>query len=400
MARIRIEGLSKVFGATRAVDDVSLDVADGDFLVLLGPSGCGKTTLLRMIAGLIQPSTGRILVEDRDITYLPPRERDVAMVFQSYALYPHLSVERNIGFPLRAARRPKAEIAARVREVAAQLELDGLLGRRPRELSGGQRQRVALGRALVRDPRAFLMDEPLSNLDAKLRTATRTELTALHRRLGSTFVYVTHDQVEAMTMATRIALLDGGRVEQVGTPTEVYDQPASVFVAGFLGAPPMNLLPATAAGRGGQVVVTADGVEIPLWPGGADPTEVTLGIRPEHLRMLPAGAPAPVGSARLAGTVTGVENLGSEEVGWLAVGAASAASTDRKGGTGGDAASAAVAVRGPRPLSLAIGDRVALTVAPEHVHLFSRDSGRRLAWRPDAKVPHPSRPVELTTSGA
>ncbi|ONH30299.1 ABC transporter ATP-binding protein [Pseudofrankia asymbiotica] len=387
MARIRIEGLGKVFGATRAVDDVSLDVADGDFLVLLGPSGCGKTTLLRMIAGLIQPSTGRILVEDRDITYLPPRERDVAMVFQSYALYPHLSVERNIGFPLRAARRPKAEIATRVREVAGQLELDGLLGRRPRELSGGQRQRVALGRALVRDPRAFLMDEPLSNLDAKLRTATRTELTALHRRLGSTFVYVTHDQVEAMTMATRIALLDGGRLEQVGTPTEVYDQPASVFVAGFLGAPPMNLLPATVAGRDGQVVLTAGGVDISLWPGGADSTEVTLGIRPEHLRVLPAGAPAPAARGRLTGTVTGIENLGSEEVGWLGVGT-------------GDAASAAVAVRGPRPLGLAIGDRVTLIVAPEHVHLFSRDSGRRLTWQPDAKVPRPSRPVDLTTTGA
>ncbi|ADP82690.1 ABC transporter ATP-binding protein [Pseudofrankia inefficax] len=390
MAGIRIEGLTKQFGVTRAVDEVSLDIADGDFLVLLGPSGCGKTTLLRMIAGLIQPSGGRVMLADRDITYLPPRDRDVAMVFQSYALYPHLSVERNIGFPLRAARRPKAEIARRVREVATQLELDGLLARRPRELSGGQRQRVALGRALVRDPRAFLMDEPLSNLDAKLRTATRTELTALHRRLGSTFIYVTHDQIEAMTMATRVALLDRGRLEQVGTPTEVYDTPASVFVAGFLGSPPMNLLPARASTRDGRIVVTADGADLPLWPGTTDPVELTLGLRPEHLRVVPAGAPAGPGEARLTGTVTGLENLGSEEVGWVSLGTADP-------GTGRPAA---VAVRGPRPLGLAIGTPVTLTTTPEHVHLFGRESGRRLAWTPGAAIPSPSRPVELTASPA
>jgi multiple sugar transport system ATP-binding protein len=386
VARIRIEGLTKEFAASRArgarrgqpggarsgrthraVDEISLDIADGDFLVLLGPSGCGKTTLLRMIAGLVEPTSGRILIEDRDITYLPARERDVAMVFQSYALYPHLTVERNIGFPLRAARVPRNQIAARVSEVAAQLELDGLLGRRPRELSGGQRQRVALGRALVRDPRAFLMDEPLSNLDAKLRTATRTELTALHRQLGSTFVYVTHDQVEAMTMATKVALINDGRLEQVGTPADVYDQPASVFVAGFLGSPPMNLLPATVGTQGGLVAATADGLDVPLWPGAVERREITLGIRPEHARVVPAGA-LPPGAARLTGRVTGLENLGSEEVGWVALGT-------------GDGA--AFAVRGPRPLGLVVGAPLTLTVSREHVHLFAPESGRRLTWQPD-----------------
>ena len=245
MSRIQLDGLTKYFGKVTAVDGVSLDIGDGDFMVLLGPSGCGKSTLLRMIAGLAEPGGGRILVDGRDVTHTPPRDRNLAMVFQSYALYPHLSVERNITFPLRARRLPRAQAREKLHEVATVLDLTELLGRKPRELSGGQRQRVALGRALVRDPGAFLMDEPLSNLDAKLRTATRAGLSALHRRLGSTFVYVTHDQVEAMTMATRIAVLNAGRLEQVGTPAQVYDEPASVFVAGFLGSPAMNLLDAT-----------------------------------------------------------------------------------------------------------------------------------------------------------
>ncbi|WP_083828524.1 MULTISPECIES: ABC transporter ATP-binding protein [Protofrankia] len=392
MAEIRIEGLTRYFGGVRAVDDVSLDIADGDFLVLLGPSGCGKTTLLRMIAGLLEPSGGRIMLGDRDITHLPARQRDLAMVFQSYALYPHLTVERNIGFPLRAARRPRAEIARQVREVADQLELGELLGRRPRELSGGQRQRVALGRALVRDPAAFLMDEPLSNLDAKLRTATRTELTALHRTLRRTFVYVTHDQVEAMSMATRVVLLNGGRVEQAGTPTEVYDSPASVFVAGFLGAPPMNLLPARIENHGGTLTAVAEGLRIPLWPGVSEPRDVIVGLRPENaFQLTAAGAGAPVGTASpgapvgaaspagagartsaagpapgIHGVVTTVENLGSEEVAWCDVGGQ------------------AVALRGPRPLGLTVGEHAHLTVDVSRVHLFDRASGRRLEWRPSA----------------
>ncbi|WP_414941715.1 ABC transporter ATP-binding protein [Amycolatopsis sp. cmx-11-51] len=358
MSRIQIEAATKRFGPVTAVDAVSLDVADGDFLVLLGPSGCGKSTLLRAVAGLAPLDGGRILLGDAEITNTPPRERDLAMVFQSYALYPHLSVERNIGFPLRARRRPRADIRRKVEEVAELLDLGTLLDRRPKELSGGQRQRVALGRALVRDPGAFLMDEPLSNLDAKLRTATRSELTQLHRTLGSTFVYVTHDQVEAMTMATRIALLNQGRLEQLGTPEQVYDEPASVFVAGFLGSPAMNLLDAEVVGRGGELHAVAPGIDVPLGVSGAAPRrEVVLGIRPEHLART-------TDTAALHAVVRFVENLGSEEVVHC---------------TAGDAK---ICLRGPRPLDFAAGDHVGLTVAPERVHLFDRHSGRRLVWQP------------------
>ncbi|WP_181783921.1 ABC transporter ATP-binding protein [Pseudonocardia pini] len=355
MSSIRIEGLTRRFGDVTAVDGVSLDVADGEFLVLLGPSGCGKSTLLRMIAGLTPPTGGRILLDDRDITAAAPRERDLAMVFQSYALYPHLTVARNIGFPLRARRRP--DVHAKVAEVAAVLGLEELLDRRPRALSGGQRQRVALGRALVRDPGAFLLDEPLSNLDATLRTATRAELTDLHRRLRSTFVYVTHDQVEAMTMATRIAVLNGGRLEQVGTPQEVYDAPASTFVAGFIGAPAIGLLPAELRSVDGSLRAVGAGVDLPLG-GGEGGRDVLVGVRPEHLRI---GS----GDAELRGTVRLVENLGGEEVAHIEVG------------------SGRVALRGPRPLRLAAGDAVSLTCDPDRIHLFSATSGRRLVRAPE-----------------
>ncbi|HEX3788495.1 MAG TPA: ABC transporter ATP-binding protein [Pseudonocardiaceae bacterium] len=359
MSRIQLDGLTKRFGPVTGVDEVSLDVADGDFLVLLGPSGCGKSTLLRMIAGLVEPTEGRVLVDNRDVTCTPPRDRDLAMVFQSYALYPHLSVERNITFPLRARRRPRAEIKQQLDEVANVLDLTELLRRKPKELSGGQRQRVALGRALVRDPGAFLMDEPLSNLDAKLRTATRASLSALHRRLGSTFVYVTHDQVEAMTMATRIAVLNGGRLEQLGTPAEVYDEPASVFVAGFLGSPAMNLINATVESVAGRLRVRAAGVDVPLWSGSLPAREVVLGIRPENLlRVDPA-------TAMIRATVELVENLGSEEIACL--------TTDQGDST--------LALRGPRPLGLTPGTAVGLDVAATDVHLFDAAGGRRLAWQ-------------------
>ncbi|PXY18832.1 ABC transporter ATP-binding protein [Prauserella muralis] len=365
MSRIRLQGLTRRFGAVTAVDDMGLDIADGEFLVLLGPSGCGKSTLLRMIAGLLPPTEGRLWLGDTDITHLPPQRRDVAMVFQSYALYPHLSVASNIGFPLRTRKRPRAEIRAKVAEVAATLDLTGLLDRKPRELSGGQRQRVALGRALVRDPGAFLMDEPLSNLDAKLRAGTRAEIAELHRRLRTTTVYVTHDQVEAMTMATRIALLNEGRLEQLGTPSEVYDAPASVFAATFLGSPAMNVVDATVRSVDGVLRAEAEGLLLSLGIEADIPDRpVRLGVRPEHLTLTPAGKQG------IRAVVTAVENLGSEEVAQC-----------RAGHT-------AVSVRGPRPLGVTSGEAVTLAARPDRLHLFDQNSGRRLAWQA-ASVPEP-----------
>jgi multiple sugar transport system ATP-binding protein len=381
MSRVQLEALTKRFGRTTAVDGVSLDVGDGDFMVLLGPSGCGKSTLLRMIAGLIPPDDGHVLVDGRDVTHQPPRDRDLAMVFQSYALYPHLTVARNITFPLRARRLPRAETDEKLRAVAEVLDLAALLRRKPRELSGGQRQRVALGRALVRDPGAFLMDEPLSNLDAKLRTATRAELSDLHRRLSSTFIYVTHDQVEAMTMATHIAVLNDGRLEQVGTPAQVYDEPASAFVAGFLGAPAMNLVPATVVSQAGQLRVRAAGVDLPLRAGAAPAREVLLGIRPERLGPVGPAAAGPDGPM-ITATVGSVENLGGDEVAHLRT-------------PGG----APLALRGPRPLGLGgPGTALSLTVAPADLHLFDPVSGRRLAWQ--AAVPNHHQENIPTPSGA
>ncbi|WP_280433723.1 ABC transporter ATP-binding protein [Nocardia brasiliensis] len=371
MARLRIDKASKQFGATYAVREVSLDIADGEFLVLLGPSGCGKSTLLRMIAGLEDPTGGRIMLDDTDITHRAPQQRDLAMVFQSYALYPHLTVAKNIGFPLRARRTPRARIAERVAEVAAVLGLDELLRRRPAALSGGQRQRVALARAMVRDPGAFLMDEPLSNLDAKLRSATRAELIALHRRLGATFLYVTHDQVEAMTMADRIALLNAGQVEQLGTPTELYDQPRSTFVAGFLGAPPMNLFPGVVTERRGRLYLVAEGIdaELPFTAASfGDDIEVTAGIRPEQLRLDAA-------AMDIRGRVHMVENLGSEELVHF--------------GTGEHT----LCARAPRPVGVQAGDSIGLRVDPAHIHLFEPASGLRMSWQ----EPHPE--TERDTAG-
>ncbi|EOM77313.1 sn-glycerol-3-phosphate ABC transporter ATP-binding protein UgpC [Rhodococcus rhodnii] len=367
MGSIRIRELTKKYGDVAAVDGISMDIDDGEFLVLLGPSGCGKTTLLRMIAGLLGPTSGSILLDDVDITDAPSRQRDVAMVFQNYALYPHLSVQKNLAFPLRVRRTDKAEIEERVRDAAGQLDIDHLLDRKPKELSGGQRQRVAVGRAIVRNPRAFLMDEPLSNLDAKLRTATRRELGALHRRLGATFVYVTHDQVEAMTMATRIALLDGGKVEQIGTPEEVYDRPASVFVAGFLGSPPMNLLDGDVAADSERVVVDAPGVRAPLWHGETERRDVVLGVRPEHLRIA-----EPDDEVRFDAVVDLLENLGSEEIAHCVVG---------ETGT-------TLSFRGRRPTGLHVGAHVVLTADLTDLHLFDRTSGRRLDWVPDTVSAH------------
>ncbi|QII02848.1 ABC transporter ATP-binding protein [Rhodococcoides fascians A21d2] len=360
MGRIQLESVSKKFGSSDALTEIDLDIADGEFLVLLGPSGCGKSTLLRLVAGLTQPTGGRILLDGKDITVVPPRDRDLAMVFQSYALYPHLSVAKNIGFPLRSRRFSRSRIADSVAAVATALDLSELLYRRPAELSGGQRQRVALARAMVRDPGAFLMDEPLSNLDAKLRSATRTELIELHRRIDTTFLYVTHDQVEAMTMATRIALMDNGRIEQVGTPSELYDTPKSVFVAGFLGAPPMNLFDATVTAHRGELHAVAPGVNIPLGieAGAHTDQSVTVGIRPEKMHITDA-------PARLHADVTTVENLGSEELVHVLAGLNT------------------LCIRASRPSQACVGNPISIRVEPTDVHLFDPETGRRLIWAPE-----------------
>ena len=282
MAGVRLVDITKRFGSTTAVSHVSLDTADGEFMVLLGPSGCGKSTLLRMIAGLEDPTTGDVFIGDQRVNDVPPKERDVAMVFQSYALYPHKSVQANIEFPLKVRNVDKGERGSQAKRAADMLGLTPLLDRKPGALSGGQRQRVALARAIVRDPAVFCMDEPLSNLDAKLRGETRAELIALHQRLGSTFVYVTHDQVEAMTMGSRVAVMSEGLLQQVGTPQEVYDRPQTVFVATFLGTPPMNIFP----------------------PGSLEPGRLLVGVRPEHLTISQEG--------RLQVKVMLVEQLGHE----------------------------------------------------------------------------------------
>ncbi len=291
MAGIRLEQLSRTFpGGVVAVKGLDLEIRDGEFLVLVGPSGCGKTTTLRLIAGLEPPTSGRIFVGERDVTDLPPRDRDVAMVFQSYALYPHMTVRENLAFGLRMRKTPKAEMERRIRRVAETLEITELLPRRPAALSGGQRQRVALGRAIVREPRAFLFDEPLSNLDAKLRVHTRAELVRLHRQLGTTMVYVTHDQTEAMTMGERIAVLDRGEIQQVGPPLDVYDQPANRMVAGFIGSPPTNFFDGTLERVDGVPAFRGASFTVPFPAVRSDTRDVVLGIRPEHVAVSAADA--------------------------------------------------------------------------------------------------------------
>jgi multiple sugar transport system ATP-binding protein len=301
MARVTFEQVRKSFGRVNAVDCLDLDIESGAFVSLLGPSGCGKTTTLRMLAGLEQPTSGRISIGGRLVNELAPAHRDIAMVFQSYALYPHLTVAGNIEYPLRKRGVPRDERARKVAEAAAMLRLENLLSRKPRELSGGQQQRVALGRALVRDPAVFLLDEPLSNLDAKLRTHMRTELIELHRRIGKTMVYVTHDQLEAMTMSDRIAVMADGMVQQYGTPDEIYRTPCNVFVAGFIGTPAMNLLDATLVAGPSHAVLSLGPLAIDLPPGllgagvaGDRPRPVTAGLRPEDVQLASDGVPATV----------------------------------------------------------------------------------------------------------
>jgi len=296
VAAVELRGVRKSFGGHEVVHGVDVVIDDGQFVVLVGPSGCGKSTLLRMIAGLEEITAGEILIGAKVVNKLPPKARDVAMVFQNYALYPHMTVLENMAFSMKLAGKSKDEMRGRVDHAANILGLTEYLDRYPRQLSGGQRQRVAMGRAIVRDPQVFLFDEPLSNLDAKLRVQMRTEIKALHQRLKTTSVYVTHDQIEAMTMADKIVVMNGGSVEQIGSPLKLYDDPANLFVAGFIGSPAMNFLSGKLARDGGQrLVILADGRRLPV-PGLAlgDGHQVTLGVRPEHLAIGDEGVPAEV----------------------------------------------------------------------------------------------------------
>jgi len=304
MAQLTIDRVGKAFGATQVLEDVSIEIEAGEFLVLVGPSGCGKSTLLNMVAGLLDISTGEIRLDGARIDGLEPKDRNIAMVFQSYALYPSMSVEKNMAFPLRMAGVAKEEQERKVPDVAELLQIDHLRKRKPAALSGGQRQRVAMGRALVRDPKLFLFDEPLSNLDAKLRVDMRTEIKRLHQRLGTTIIYVTHDQVEAMTMATRIAVMEGGKVQQFGTPAEIYDRPQNTFVATFMGSPAMNLVDAVVSETGIQI---GDAV-VPLPPGStaAPGAKVQLGLRPEWFDV------AGTGGAKLTARVDLIEPTGPD----------------------------------------------------------------------------------------
>jgi multiple sugar transport system ATP-binding protein len=358
VARLRFEAVSKRYDHVVAVDQLELEVNDGELMVLLGPSGCGKTTALRMVAGLEEVTSGSIWIGDRVVNDVEPRHRDVAMVFQSYALYPHMTVAKNIEFPLAQRGVDKAERVRRVRETAETLGLGPLLDRRPGQLSGGQRQRVALGRAIVRSPQAFLMDEPLSNLDATLRTQTRADIVTLQQRLGTTTLYVTHDQVEAMTMGHRIAVMSAGVLQQVGPPQEIYDAPANVFVAGFIGSPGMNLLPGELETSADAAVVRLETGTVPVLRRPDTVTaKVVVGCRSESLRLDPEGS--------FSATVRIVELLGSE-VHVVA-----------------DAGTSRVVVRQditlPRPQ---IGEHVRLSADPKGIQLFDAGSGLRLAAAP------------------
>ena len=367
MAAVEFSRVTKRFGTTTAVDGFDLKVDDGEFLVLLGPSGCGKSTVLRLLAGLEVPSEGTISIDGQRVDDVDPKDRDLAMVFQSYALYPHMTVAKNIAFPLRPRGVGKAERARLTQEAAEMLGLELLLDRKPAQLSGGQRQRVALARAIVRHPEVFLMDEPLSNLDAKLRSQTRTELVDLHSRLGATFIYVTHDQVEAMTMADRVAIMDGGRLQQLGSPQAVYDRPANLFVARFVGSPPMNIISGVL--EPGSRLVSVAGAAVPASHSLCErfsartAVPVEVGIRPEHLRLTDVHRSGP----RFSATVTLVEALGHEQL----VHAVTIEGTRlivRLPAIGG----------GLAPPALAVGAMVQLGVEPIDVHLFDAASTERL----------------------
>jgi len=371
VAKVQYDSVWKLFGASVAVRDLHLDAADGEFLVLVGPSGCGKTTSLRMLGGLETPSYGRILIDDQDATLWPPGRRDVAMVFQSYALYPHMNVYRNLAFGPTVRHESQAGLRKRIEEVAEVLGIESLLDRRPSQLSGGQRQRVALGRALIRQPKLFLLDEPLSNLDAALRVQMRTELVRLHNKLDVTTVYVTHDQVEALTMGHRVAVFDRGALLQVGTPQRLYDAPANVFVASFIGSPRMNLFPGELAGaERARLTVTSlgstftiDGEHIASGSG-----EVTLGLRPHDLH-LKAEAPARCTSV-IAGLADVVEHTGTEIFAEIVT-----------------AEDVRLMARMHRSAQVDIGQRIEVVLDPGDFHVFSAETGEALLDRSGGMTP-------------
>ncbi|WP_299730365.1 sn-glycerol-3-phosphate ABC transporter ATP-binding protein UgpC [uncultured Tateyamaria sp.] len=344
MAGVKIEYIRKSYGAVEVIHGLNVDITDGEFVALVGPSGCGKSTLLRMIAGLEPIDSGTIAIGERVVNNLPPSQRDIAMVFQTYALYPHKSVAENMGFALKVSKTPRAEIDARVREAAEILSLTDYLDRKPRHLSGGQRQRVAMGRAIVRDPQVFLFDEPLSNLDAKLRIQMRTEIKELHQRLKTTTVFVTHDQIEAMTLADRIVVMQGGRIEQIGTPLELYDNPVNDFVATFIGAPSMNLLRAERSD--GTITLGPQHL-----PGPAGSGAVKLGVRPEHLILAEDGVPM---------QVKVVEPTGAETMVFLRFEGQDVTAVFRE------------------RHSFAPGETIHLKPDPDHIHVFDADTGQRL----------------------
>jgi multiple sugar transport system ATP-binding protein len=378
MADVILKNLQKSFGKAKVIHGVNLDIRDGEFVVFVGPSGCGKSTLLRLIAGLEDITAGDLFIGGEQVNDLAPARRGIAMVFQSYALYPHMNVYDNMAFGLELARSSRSEIDRKVREAARLLQIEALLDRKPRQLSGGQRQRVAIGRAIVRDPKVFLFDEPLSNLDAALRVQTRIEIAKLHNDTRATMIYVTHDQVEAMTLADRIVVLNAGRIEQVGTPLELYHRPANLFVAGFIGSPQMNFIACQVVGVGpSEVLVSLPGggtLSVPVEPDGVQAGEaVTLGIRPDHVRISPDGA--------LTGRVELVEELGENHLLYVDAG------QGRR-----------LTVREPGDARHEAGSTVSLDLARESCHLF-RHTGEALSPRTDATSPAPASP-DLTSSAA
>jgi multiple sugar transport system ATP-binding protein len=383
MPTVTLTGVGKVYpDGTRAVSTLDLEIADGELMVLVGPSGCGKTTTLRMTAGLEEITEGEIRIGETVVNALDPRQRDIAMVFQNYALYPHMSVFDNLAFPLQARHVPRAEIKARVEKTARLLGLEDLLKRKPRALSGGQRQRVAMGRAIVREPQVFLMDEPLSNLDAKLRTQMRAEIAGLQRELGVTTMYVTHDQVEAMTMGTRIAVMRDGLLQQLGPPQELYDAPANLFVAAFVGSPAMSLVQGRVEHEdGGATAVVLGDQRLPLAPGNGSAAlaaysgaEVAVGLRPEH--VVDPGA-APAGLPRLRGRVKFVERLGPERFVQLELDAKPVVA-DELLPLERDTSSTAdtlVTARFDAHAPIATGDETEVAVATERLHFFDLETG-------------------------